>query len=135
MSLVGEVPELVVHFSNGHRLCSMVMARGDPEWHIKLPSESWVYAKAGTLLLGEGGSGATDEEYEALELAKRTAERWGVPRAEPAPGRCADCAWFVRIDGEGHLLDYGACIASTSPFDGRVVMRDSGCPSFTRRPE
>ncbi|MGO8954163.1 MAG: DUF3027 domain-containing protein [Rhodomicrobium sp.] len=131
LSLVGEVPELAVHFSNGHCLRSMVMISGDPMWSIKLPCGEWLSARAGALLVGNGTRRIAEQETEALALAERAATRWGVPKAEPAQGRCANCASFVQIDGDGHLIDYGACVESSSPFDGRVVNRSSGCPFFT----
>ena len=70
------------------------------------------------------------EERAAFDLAERAAARWGTPIIEPTPGACDDCAFFVPLDGEGHLLDYGACMAESGPFDGRIVRGDSGCPSF-----
>jgi len=132
--LVGQVPELVVQFSNGHRLCSMSMQTGDPEWSIKLPDKRWVYAKRGSLLIGSGGSETSEQEKSAFALAERTASRWGIPTAEHRGGSCATCASFVALDGQGHMLDYGACLAEGGPFDGRVVNRDSGCPFFSSFP-
>ncbi len=131
LSLVGEVPELAVHFSNGHCLRSMAMISGDPMWSIKLPSGEWLCARAGALLIGNSTRGITEQEKEALALAERTAKRWGVPNAEPAQGQCANCASFVQLDGDGHFIDYGACVESSSPLDGRAVNRSSGCPFFT----
>jgi hypothetical protein len=130
LSVSGQVPELIVHFSNGYCLRSMVMVTGDPEWSIKLPTGDWVYAMAGSLRIGEGGSTSTEEEEAAWDLAKRTVERWGVPSVEPKAGQCGTCAFSVRIDGEGSLLDYGVCVASDGPLDGHAVSRTSGCPRF-----
>ena len=132
LSVVGKVPELVVQFSNGHYLRSMVMVTGNPEWSIKLPNGSWVYAKSGCLLVGTGEASTSAKEQAALALAERTAARWGTPNVEPKLGSCAHCAFFVPLDGEGHLLDYGGCIAELGPFDGRIVERSSGCPVFIR---
>lgn len=133
LSLVGEVPELVVMFSNGERLRSMAMLTGDPKWSVGLSDGRYVYPKSGKLLVGEGGSSLTAQQERAFELAEQTAARWGVPVAEPVAGKCRQCEWFVPIDGEGHLLDYGVCISSKSPFDGRVVTYSSGCPAFLAR--
>jgi len=132
LSVVGQVPELVVQFSNGHCLRSMVMVTGNPEWSIKLPDGRWVYAKSGCLLVGTGEASTSEEEQAAFALAERTAARWGTPNVEPKLGSCAHCAFFVPLDGEGHLLDYGGCIAESGPFDGRIVERSSGCPAFIR---
>jgi len=129
--VVGQIPELVVQFSNGHCLRSMVMVTGDPEWSIKLLDGRWLYAKAGSLLMGKGGTIATEEERAVFALAEQAATRWGVPVAEPKRGSCENCASFVPLDGNGHLLDYGVCIAIAGAFDGRVVNRSSGCPSFS----
>jgi hypothetical protein len=135
LSVVGQVPELVVHFSNGHRLCSMIMVSGNPDWHVKLSDGRYVYAKDGHLFVGVGGYGATEQEIAALDLAERTAARWGSPDTEPTDGSCANCASFVYLDGDGPLLDYGACFADGGPFDARVVNRSGGCLSFSRREE
>jgi hypothetical protein len=136
ISLAGPVPEIVVQFSNGHCLRSMVMVTGDPEWSIRLPDGSYAYATAGKLLVGEGApSGLTEAEQKSFDLAERAAGRWGIPSTEPARGRCINCEWFVSLDGDGHLLDYGACISSESSLDGRVVNRDSGCSYFSANAE
>ena len=135
LAVVGQIPELIVHFSNGHCLRSMVMVTGDPEWSIKLPDGRWVYAKAGSLLMGDGATITTKEEQAVFALAEHTAARWGVPIAEPKRGSCENCASFEPLDGEGHLLDYGVCIAIAGAFDGRVVNRTSGCPSFSSNEE
>lgn len=135
VTVIGQVPELVIQFSNGHFLKSMVMVSGDPEWSIKLPDGRWVYARRGKLVIGDGTSPVSKGEVVAFALAKATAARWGVPRAEPMSGKCSACASFIPIDGEGHLLDYGCCAANGGPLDGRVVERSSGCPSFTSNAE
>jgi hypothetical protein len=134
LSVVGEVPELFVVFSNGQCLRSMVMVTGDPEWSVRLLDGRYVYPKSGTLLLGEGGGySMTEQEKQAFAVAEQTAARWGKPVAEPVAGKCGQCEWFVPIDGEGHLLDYGVCLSKSSPFDGRAVNRAGGCPAFVRR--
>ena len=131
ISVVGQIPELVVQFSNGHCLRSMIMIAGDPEWSIKLPDERWIYVRKGHLFVGEGGVEMTAEEDAAFAIAERTAARWGTPSVEPRQGSCNRCVSFVRLDGEGRLLDYGCCIAEAGPLDGRVVRGSGGCPAFS----
>jgi len=127
----GQVPELLIQFSNGQRLMSAAMVTGDPEWSIRLPEATWVSCEGGVVYVGGGsGTGTTAEEEATFAHAERTAKRWGVPVAEPNKGRCDNCKWFVCIDGEGHLLDFGVCTSSASPFDGRVVNVASGCGAF-----
>jgi hypothetical protein len=133
LSLVGEVPELVVMFSNGEHLRSMAMLTGNPRWSVRLPDGRYVSGRSGKLLVGEGGSSLSAQQKRVFELAEQTAARWGVPVAEPVAGKCGQCEWLVPIDGEGNLLDYGVCISSKSPFDGRVVTYSSGCPVFLAR--
>ena len=134
LSVAGDVPELVVVFSSNHCLRSMAMVTGDPRWSVRLLDGRYVYPKSGTLLVGEGGGySMTEQEKQAFALAEEAAARWGTPVAEPVAGKCGQCEWFVPIDGEGHLLDYGACLSRRSPFDGRVVNWTSGCPAFLRR--
>ena len=84
----------------------------------------------GEVLLGDGSSSLSEEEEKVFALAERTAARWGTPLAEPTRGQCRRCAWFVFIDGEGHLLDYGVCTSSESMFDGKAVHCTSGCPAY-----
>lgn len=133
IAAVGDVPELVVRFSNGQCLRSMVMLTGYPMWSIKLPGGRWIVVKDGTVCFEGDTSGTTeqDKQEEPFALEERTAARWGVPQVEPHPGRCADCVWFVPLDGDAYLLDYGVCLSSASPFDGRAVNVASGCPAFT----
>lgn len=135
LEIVGQVPELVVHFSNDCHLRSMASVTGDPQWSVRLPDGTWIYFKKGRFLRGEGEDDIPDEESAALDVAERTAVRWGVPLAEPKRGSCADCRWFVRLDGDGDLLDYGVCVVEVGPFDGRVVHRASGCSLFGTSPE
>jgi hypothetical protein len=125
-----DVPELVVRFSNGQCLRSMALQTGDPMWSIKLPGGRRVCVEDGILRF-ENDIPEQAQEEEPFTVEEKTAARWGIPQAEPKPGRCADCAWFVRLDGDAYLLDYGVCASSASPFDGRVVNLDSGCPAFT----
>ena len=133
IGLAGEVPELLIHFDNGHRLRSMAMTTGDPQWTIRLLDGSWIYARDGLLRLGDGTSTATDDDEEAaFAKAEAAATRWGVPVVEPRPGQCRNCDWFIPLDGDGHLLDYGVCGAPGGPLDARAVNRGSGCPSFAK---
>ena len=131
VAVVGHIPELVVHFSNGHCLRTMVMVTGDPEWSVKLPDGKWIYARSGRLIIGSGAAAMTNQEVAVFARAERVTTRWGRPRAVPQKGFCSECASFVPIDGDGHLLDYGCCTADAGPFDGRAVARTSGCPFFT----
>jgi hypothetical protein len=143
LSIVGRVPELEIQFSNGYCLRSMVMVSGQPEWAIRLPSGDWLDTIGSLLSVGDGRDtrdSATEEEEDTFEseqamyaLAQYTAKRWGTPILEPKLGECAHCASFVPVDGHGALLDYGVCIEKDSSFDGHIVMRKSGCPSFILR--
>jgi hypothetical protein len=132
IAVEGRVPELVVNFSNGRCLRSMVMLSGDPEWAIHLPDGGSVRVRNNQLVRGGPEPPHEDEVVlqAAIANARQTAGRWGRPIVEPRGGSCADCASFVRIDGEFDLLDYGCCSAQASPFDGRVVNKWSGCPAF-----
>lgn len=130
ISVVGDVPELIVRFSNGHCLRSMVMGTGDPEWVIKTFDGRWIYVEAGSLHVGDGGSSASGQEEAVFAMAESAAIRWGIPKLEPVVGQCNACVAFVPLDGNGHLLDYGCCSSEASPFDGKAVQRMSGCPAF-----
>jgi hypothetical protein len=92
ISVVGSVPELVLDFSNGQTLKSMVMVSGDPQWHIRLPNETWISSESGRLYVGDGGaSGTTAEEAAMFDRAEAIAQRWGIPVSEPMSGNCVDC--------------------------------------------
>ncbi|MEY2482671.1 MAG: hypothetical protein QOK24_1199 [Verrucomicrobiota bacterium] len=134
LCVAGEVRELVASFSNGRCLKSMIMRPHDPQWSIRLSASTWLFSEAGLLYAGDGGATElTDEERAVFDTANATAQRWGEPVAEPKIGNCRDCRSFIRLDGNGALLDYGACIESASPFDGRVVNCSSGCAAFSSR--
>lgn len=130
VSIAGDIPELVVSFSNGHCLRTMVMVTGNPEWSVRVLDGRWLHSQAGRLLVGNSAYETTEEEERAFALAKVTAERWGTPRAEPVAGQCRHCNWWIRLDYEVPLLDYGVCAADNSPFDGKVVKETSGCPVY-----
>ncbi len=135
ITVTGMVPELVVEFSNGHCLRTMVMTRGDPEWSIMTLDGEWIQARCGKLLQGSEPEGHSALEMEQLSLAMRAMHRWGIPEAHPVAGQCEDCVSFVRLDGSGDLLSYGCCVAQKGPFDGRTVHESSGCPAFRPREE
>ena len=72
LAVGGEVPELVIQFSNGHYLRSMVMAAGNPEWTIRLADGRWVYAMNGRIVNDHGEadpSEADDPVFDAAKLA------------------------------------------------------------------
>lgn len=135
LGMVGKPQELVISFSNGWRLQSMAMISGYPQWHIRLPDNTWLSFERGTLTLGDGENpdGMSAEERSACDHAKRTAGRWGLPLKEPKAGVCRECRYFVRLDGNFYFLDYGVCTAAQSEFDGRVTKVKSGCPEFENR--
>jgi hypothetical protein len=144
-------PEIEIHLSNSHRLRSMVMATGDPQWNIKLRNGRWLSCEKGKVKIGDG-SEARDlnpAERDYIEWTKLTAERWGCPEAEPVRGRCYECRYHERIDAAFSLLDFGVCRKSCidsafslldfgvcsfegGPFDGRVTNVKSGCPRFVK---
>ncbi len=123
--LYGSPPEIEIHLSNNQRLRSMAMLSGYPQWTIRLKDNSY--------LSNDLDEGMTDKEQEYSKWTEVTAKRWGRPELEPVCGRCSKCLYFVRIDGNYHLLDYGVCSFGGGPFDGRVVMEKSGCPEYVER--
>ncbi len=130
IAVVGTVPEIAALFSNGKCLRSMAMTSGDPQWGIRLPSGSWLSAKGGVLWMDAEPAPITDPESAEMKASEDAEGRWGIPVAEPVKGKCAACGWFRRLDAHFQLLDYGVCLTETSPFDGKVVHRSSGCPVF-----
>ena len=128
----GQVPELFIQFSNGQRLLTAGMIKGDSDWQIRMPSSAWISCEEGVIGIGENGPlGLTAEEKIIFDQAENAAKRWGVPVADSVKGRCDNCAWMVRLDGDADLLDYGVCTSEVSPFDGQVINMASGCAFFT----
>jgi len=109
------------------------MVAGDPEWTIRLNNRSYISSRDGNIELTDGSAVAhelTPAERQYIEWADETAKRWGSPVFEPRKGRCRDCIYYVRIDGNFSLLDFGVCSFTGGPFDGRVINVNSGCPEF-----
>jgi len=131
IAAVGAVPEIVALLSNEQRLRSMAMTTGDPQWGIRLPSGSWISAKSGVLWMDAEPERITGQDATEMKVSEDAGGRWGIPVAEPVNGKCAACGWFRYLDAHYELLDYGVCLAEASPFDGKVVNRSSGCPSFS----
>ena len=133
-SLEGRLPDLVVELSGGLRARSCSCREGDPRWGLWLPDSTWIHCEAGVLHYSRMGEGKaeelTEEERAEFDHAEATAERWGQRAVPDAPGSCDDCAYYVRLDGTGHFLDYGVCTSPRSIFDGRVVSFRSGCAAF-----
>jgi len=125
LELYGSPPEIEIHLSNHQRLRSMAMLSGYPKWTIRLKDE--------TYLSNDLDEGMTEKEHEYSKWTEVTAKRWGRPELEPVRGRCSKCLYFERIDGNFYLLDYGVCCFAGGPFDGRVIMINSGCPEFVGR--
>jgi hypothetical protein len=122
----GAVPELIIRFDNGQVLRTMAMLRGDPQWWIRLQSGGFLYARRGSTWRGNDAYEMSDAERASFDAAACAASRWGRPSTGPAVGQCSDCRWFIPLDGDGHLLDNGACIASDGPLDGQIVNVRSG---------
>ena len=125
LALYCSPPEIEIHLSNNQRLRSMAMLSGYPQWTIRLKDNSY--------LSNNLYEGMTDKEREYSKRTKIIAKRWGCPVFEPAGGRCRNCLYFEHLDGNFNLLDYGVCSFVDSPFDGRVVMVNSGCPEYVER--
>lgn len=132
IAVAGQVPELVVHFSNGHCLKSMVMVTGDPQWSIRVSDQQRIRACGADMECGDGTGfeSLSPHEQATFDLAEQANLRWGQPESAPAMGRCAACTSFIPLDGPGYWLDWGCCAAPASPFDGKAVARTSGCPAF-----
>ena len=127
---IGDIKELEVRFSNGMKLKSMIMNTGYPAWSIRLLTGKYIHAEAGKIIFEKLNHGLSTEEEMYYALADNAATRWGEPFDTPKKGCCDDCLYFVPIDGEGSLIDYGVCITEKSKFDGQVVNMRSGCPIY-----
>ncbi|MDB2686815.1 DUF3027 domain-containing protein [Mariniblastus sp.] len=126
----GDIPELLIHLSTGHRIRTAVMATGDPEWSIRVGGGAWLHVVDGALVDGAAIANMTPERTELFRVASQTAERWGCTELQPSLGDCGECVHFIRLAGHANMLDYGACTSADSPLDGRVVNLRSGCPQF-----
>jgi len=139
--LEGRLPELVFELSSGLWLRTFAPLGGDPRWTIFLLDGSWLSIGKGVVqrqseTSSPAGPGSEEDEGETVrsEIAAAAAERWGRKEIPEARGQCEDCVFYVRLDGSGHYLDYGACSSPRSIFDGRIVSFRSGCAAFTPFP-
>lgn len=131
IAIEGQVPELVIEFSNGQRLISAAMCTDAFEWSVRLPGAVWIDCDQGTVHVGDGeATGLSPEADLKFEHALCATQRWGIPTAKGLVGHCSGCVSMVRIDGDADFLDYGVCTSADSPFDGRVVNMRSGCSFF-----
>ncbi len=130
VKITGAIAELEVAFTDSTILRSMIMVDYDPEWSIRIKNGQHIYAKNGSLYIGDGVSELTEIEKAEFGIAEETTKRWGIPISEPKMGTCTLCSNFRYIDGEANFLDYGVCISEGGVFDGRIVNVKSGCPSF-----
>ena len=129
----GAPPEICVHLTNGNRLRTMAAAPGDPQWSIRMPDGQWLYCRAGELLLddGSGGHETKASETTAMDHAKSTAQRWSKSEGAREANACRDCRYFVWLDGDYFLLDYGVCTNAASTNDGRALNCGCGCAEFS----
>ena len=130
------VPDLTVVVSNGLRLRSMALVRGDAQWLIKLQDGSSLMAKDGRMVLTEDHicedwHPDPKADYEA-QLSVVANHRWSARKVVSAKGRCNDCSFFIPLDAGVAFLWYGACACSESSKDGCVVHQQAGCDSFSR---
>ena len=140
--LEGRLPELVFELSSGLWLRSFAPLGGDPEWTIFLLDRSWLSIDKGVVerhrseASSPPGPYLEEDEGETVRsgIAEAAAARWGRKEIPEARGHCEDCVFYVRLDGSGHYLDYGACSSPGSIFDGRIVSFRSGCAAFTPFP-
>lgn len=132
----GEVPELVVDFSQGLRARSFASAEGDARWNLGLADGSCLYCERGALHHEPCGAGdavrLSQEEASEMARAAAAADRWGERLSATSNG-CKDCAHLVRLDGFAKFRDYGVCSSPRSLLDGRVVSLRSGCAAFTEK--
>lgn len=133
ITIVGVPMEICVQLSSGMRLRTMAAASGDPQWDIRLPIGAHLYCREGALYADDGIlPEMTEREVAALKHAQSTAERWGRSPASMQNSKCQRCKWFVWLDGNFDLHDYGVCTNASSPYDGRAKCVTDGCAEFTR---
>ncbi len=127
----GEVPELRLTLSNQVNLLTGTMADTGPQWSIKLPSGDRMQVVNGEVYTNLDSTYVwTEQDILSMNHATATAERWILRYEKSDHGECGKCVWFVRIDGDYELLDYGVCTNPDSTFDEKVTNLGSGCSSF-----
>ncbi|HAJ80587.1 MAG TPA: hypothetical protein DCO75_12550 [Fibrobacteres bacterium] len=112
----------------------MAMVSGDPQWNIRQKDStylSWENCNAVEKKGDESGPESSVEEKEYMNLIEIIAERLGRPFAEPIAGPCNKCKYYLPIDSDFALLDYGVCVNELSKLDQHIVRVDSGCPAFS----
>ena len=133
-SIHGQVPELHINFSNGQRLISATMVKGDSDWQIRMPDASWISCEDGVVGTGDDDesrlAAVEDTSFDSFEHAMATANRWGIQSADLKEKICGECIYMIRLDGDSYFENYGVCTSEISQFDGRVVDASNGCKSF-----
>ena len=130
IEVAGQVPELRVTLTGGWTLQTMAMVAGDPQWSLRTLEGAFLHVRTGRLTTETEPAETSPFEIAELERAEHTAKRWLMQQREARAQQCEDCRAFVRLDGQGALLDFGCCSSARSPFDGRVVHRAAGCEAF-----
>jgi hypothetical protein len=131
IDVCGEVPQLVVQFSNGMLLRTRTLRRGDPEWTVFLRDSRWVTARHGELLCYAKRYLDDDEDDPGARAREKEASaRWISPPKPDSPSSCNNCEFRERLASHGPLLSYGCCTNPASPFDARVVHANDVCAAF-----
>jgi len=131
IEIPGETSDTRLNFGQGLSLDFLEQSSKEPNWRVHAPG--WFGE------IGPGRSWDQDPDSPGLDpveewIARHTeacAERWAavLPPIHEIH-RCAECRFYFPLQGQFHFWDFGLCTGPLSPFDGRVVERDRGCPAF-----
>jgi hypothetical protein len=102
-----------------------------------LKSGRYLGCVAGQLAVLDSDTGVNETldaaEQRAVDFANSTVERW-TPNASVDPaGACRDCRFFLGIESDFALRDWGVCACPGGPHDGLAVSVEGGCRSFEAR--
>lgn len=136
IELKGDIPELLIRYSNGMRNQTMQLMSGEPGWSVRLGNGDYLFFENGSLVLSVN-DGIRDEQsvdyQKEFDNTEIIANRWSIPEPADKSGDCMDCVHFIYLDGDAYLLDFGVCSNAVSEFDGKAVCRTFGCSLFSKK--
>ncbi|MBS1561004.1 MAG: DUF3027 domain-containing protein [Bacteroidetes bacterium] len=115
------VPELVVELADGRSI--RTITHDEPLWHVNVGPKLYVFVDESWTFRCDNDPRYDDDELERMEyeLASAAHKRWRSTVTTDPTLFCQLCRFYRRIDGSGHLIDWGVCISPKSPHDGKAV--------------
>ncbi|MBI2418773.1 MAG: DUF3027 domain-containing protein [Ignavibacteriales bacterium] len=129
--------ELEIKLTNDLIVRAIKLTKGDPDWTIRYLDDNYISVE-NSCLFYQNDNDPPDEvdgelearEKEIIRHGHETYDRWSAITLAPKRGKCDDCKFYIRIDSDSFINDFGICSNQYSAFDGKAVYSSSGCPAF-----